>query len=272
MSVRIVHLSDLHFGRDRPELAAPLIEAVGDLAPDLVAVSGDLTQRARIAQFRAARAFLDRMPAPVLCVPGNHDTPLDNLFVRLVRPFSRYKAMIDRDLEPRVDLGEVRVIGVNTVNPLAWQRGRIGARSVARICAGFRGQGGAWPGVVVLHHPLEHAAGTDKALTRGAGRALAAFGACGADIVLCGHLHSWRAEPGSVVRNTLLVQAGTSLSTRARDEPNDFNLLTIDAGRVRIDRYAAKADARSFARIGARSFLRTDEGWEADAEAARQGA
>ena len=72
---RIAHLSDLHFGRDRPELLDPLVEAVNDLSPDLAAISGDLTQRARPAQFRAARDFIDRLEAPVLAVPGNHDVP-----------------------------------------------------------------------------------------------------------------------------------------------------------------------------------------------------
>lgn len=267
MTTRIVHLSDLHFGRDRPELAEPLVTVVGELAPDLVAVSGDLTQRARIGQFRAARAFLERLPAPVLCVPGNHDTPLDNLFVRLLRPFGRYREHISHDLEPRLDVGDVAVVGANTVNPLAWQRGRIGPRTVDRVCAAFRAREGAGPNVVVLHHPLEHAPGTDKALTRGAGRALAAFGACGAHVVLCGHLHSWRTAAATAGRGTLLVQAGTSLSTRVRDEPNDFNLLTLDGRTARVDRYAARDDARGFTHEGAYRFLRRDAGWEVDQRA-----
>ncbi|RDC73965.1 metallophosphoesterase [Rhodovulum sp. 12E13] len=265
MTTRIVHLSDLHFGRDRPELAEPLIAAVGELAPDLVAVSGDLTQRARIGQFRAARAFLERLPAPVLCVPGNHDTPLDNLFVRLLRPFGRYREHISQDLEPRLNVGDVAVVGANTVNPLAWQRGRIGPRTVDRVCAAFRARGDSGPNVVVLHHPLEHAPGTDKALTRGAGRALAAFGACGAHVVLCGHLHSWRTAAATVARGTLLVQAGTSLSTRVRDEPNDFNLITLDGRAARVDRYTARDNATGFAHEGAYRFMRSDAGWEIDA-------
>jgi hypothetical protein len=121
--------------------------------------------------------------------------------------------------------------------------------------------------VVVLHHPLEHAPGTDKALTRGAGRALAAFGACGAHVVLCGHLHSWRTAAATAARGTLLVQAGTSLSTRVRDEPNDFNLLTLDGRAARVDRYTARDDARGFTHEGAYRFLRRDAGWEVDPRA-----
>ena len=61
MTTRLIHLSDLHFGRDRPELMRPLLDAVNGLSPDLVAISGDLTQRAFDSQFRAARAFIDRI-------------------------------------------------------------------------------------------------------------------------------------------------------------------------------------------------------------------
>src|SRR5207253_1287181 len=75
----IVHLSDVHFGRVDAAIVAPLVDTIRAIAPDLVAVSGDLTQRARRAQFRAARAFLDRLPVPQLVVPGNHDVPLFNL-------------------------------------------------------------------------------------------------------------------------------------------------------------------------------------------------
>ena len=96
----IVHLSDLHFGRTRPDLLEPLVEAVNGAAPDLVAVSGDLTQRARGRQFREARAFLDRLAAPCLVVPGNHDVPLDHLLLRLFGPWRRYCRLIGSELEP----------------------------------------------------------------------------------------------------------------------------------------------------------------------------
>ncbi|WP_413220367.1 metallophosphoesterase [Tritonibacter mobilis] len=98
---RLLHLSDLHFGRDRPELLDPLIEQINGLAPDLVAISGDLTQRARDWQFMRAREMIDRIKAPCLVVPGNHDTPLDNLFERVLMPWRRYRKWIACDLNRR---------------------------------------------------------------------------------------------------------------------------------------------------------------------------
>jgi 3',5'-cyclic AMP phosphodiesterase CpdA len=78
----LVHLSDIHFGRVNPSLLAPLVKTINEIEPDLVAVSGDLTQRARSHQFREARAFLDSLPQPQIIVPGNHDIaqPLLALF------------------------------------------------------------------------------------------------------------------------------------------------------------------------------------------------
>ena len=87
----IVHLSDLHFGRVNAALIEPLVRVVREVEPDLVAISGDLTQRARSYQFQEARLFLDTLPKPQIVVPGNHDIPLHNLFARFVEPLTRYK-------------------------------------------------------------------------------------------------------------------------------------------------------------------------------------
>src|SRR3954463_7318803 len=70
---RLAHLSDLHFGRVDPAAVEGLVRSLEDARPDLIVVSGDFTQSARTGEFRAARAFLDRLPAPTFAVPGNHD-------------------------------------------------------------------------------------------------------------------------------------------------------------------------------------------------------
>ena len=95
---RVVHLSDLHFGRDRPALLTPLLHAVNSLAPDLVVISGDFTQRARPEQFKTAAAFIAALQPPTLSIPGNHDVPLDNLLLRIFLPWRGYRKWIDRDL------------------------------------------------------------------------------------------------------------------------------------------------------------------------------
>ena len=263
---RIVHISDVHFGRDREELLDPLVAEVNAIAPDLIVVSGDLTQRARHQQFRRARAFLDRFDAPWLAVPGNHDTPLDNLAVRLLWPWARYRRWIARDLEPVHEDEAVVVVGVNTVNPLGWQRGRIARKAVRRVCSAFAPTRGRRVRIVVVHHPLEHAPGERKELMRGAEAALDALADCGADIVLSGHLHSWRAEPFAKREGrtaVLQVQAGTGLSSRLRGEQNDFNLLEVEARTVTIQRYAADEGEGGFHPAERRRFQLGTAGWAA---------
>jgi len=254
----IMYLSDLHFGRTRPDLLDPLIGTVNGAAPDLVVVSGDLTQRARVRQFREARALLDRIEAPCLVVPGNHDTPLDNIPLRLFGPWRRYRRWIGENLERGFRDDKLSVRGVNTANPLNWQRGRINRHRVARICSALDGQDAVRTHIVVAHHSFAHAPEEQhKALMRGAVRALAALAGCGADVVLSGHLHTWRAEPSGAgdgqTPSMLLVQAGTGLSTRVRSEENDFNLLRVPPGEIAIERFAASHDASGY--LQARSAL-----------------
>ena len=253
---RIIHLSDLHFGRARPELLEPLVAAVNGLAPDLVAISGDLTQRARRGQFKQARDFIDRLEPPVLCVPGNHDVPLENLAVRLVAPFMAYRRYVSVVLEPVFEAEGTTVVGLNTVNPYVWQSGKVGQRAVERACAVFEGRDDTVR-IVVAHHPFEHGPDVEKKPMRGAAGAIDRLADCGADIVLTGHLHTWMAEPFAERpgrRGAVQVHAGTGLSTRVRGEENDFNLLTVRDRRLLVERYAAAADAQDFTKVGEAHF------------------
>src|SRR3954451_17492079 len=109
----IVHLSDLHFGRVNPLLLDPLLKIVKEIGPDVVAVSGDLTQRARSHQFQQARSFLDALPKPQIVVPGNHDIPLHNVFARFLEPLTKYEHYITEDLQPAYEDEEVMIVGVN---------------------------------------------------------------------------------------------------------------------------------------------------------------
>src|SRR5690242_14627277 len=90
----IAQISDLHFGREIGAVIESLLVSLAQHGPDLVVVSGDLTQRARMSEFTQARRFLDRIAEPKLVVPGNHDLPLYNIAARLVRPLRNYNRFI----------------------------------------------------------------------------------------------------------------------------------------------------------------------------------
>ena len=257
---RLIHLSDLHFGRTRADLLEPLIAQVNALKPDLIAISGDFTQRARISQYQEAAAFLARLTAPFLAVPGNHDTPLDNIAVRFFNPWGRYRRYIHPETEPVYHDAEIDVVGVNTVNRFSWQRGHLSRKRLDRVCAAFGPDSPQTTQVVVLHHPLEHQAETTKQLMQGARRALGGLSGCGADIVLSGHLHNTHVGPFTAQPGLLFVQAGTGLSTRVRGESNTFNCLDIHPGQVEITSYRAE-DNPVFEVAQTGRFRRHEMGW-----------
>lgn len=236
---RVVHISDLHFGKDDERLADPLLSAIIRARPDVIAVSGDLTQRARGSQFRAARAFLDALPAPWICVPGNHDLPLYNLPVRLAAPYYGYRRHITDDLAPYLDLEGLAIKGLNTAWPFAWQRGRLRRRQLDRACKLFEGFDGAR--LVLAHHPFQQSPESHKQLMPGAQDALERLAECGTDIILTGHLHLWRAAPfvAKKGRNILQVHVGTGLSTRLRGQENDFAILDIEDQHCTLTRMVA---------------------------------
>src|SRR5271166_2836489 len=121
----IAHLSDLHFGRHDAAVAEALVADLAALRPDLVVISGDLTQRARRGEFAAARAFLDRLPAPFIAVPGNHDVPLYDLVRRTFRPLHRFARYITDLSHPFFADAEIAVLGINTARSMAISSGRI---------------------------------------------------------------------------------------------------------------------------------------------------
>src|SRR5262249_26271474 len=116
----ILHVSDLHFGPVWHAGAADaVLQTAHDCAPDAIVVSGDLTMRAKPAQFAAAGEFLRRLPsAPQIVVPGNHDVPLYRVVERLLRPYAGYRKHISRNLDEVHRLPGLTVVSLNTTSPL----------------------------------------------------------------------------------------------------------------------------------------------------------
>jgi 3',5'-cyclic AMP phosphodiesterase CpdA len=262
----IVHLSDLHFGRVNPSLLDPLLTVVRDVAPDVVAISGDLTQRARSYQFQQARSFLDALPKPQIVVPGNHDIPLHNLFARFLEPLTKYKLYITDDLQPVYEDEEVAIVGVNTARSLTFKGGRINETQVSRLREKFCSFGEGVVKVVVTHHPFDLPEGHhERDLVGRAQMAMTGLAECGADLFLAGHLHI--SHTGHTKRynihgySALVVQAGTATSTRERGEVNSFNLLRIAYPAITVEKFAWNASTTSFAVSTVEQFKHTAEGW-----------
>ncbi|MEO8084093.1 MAG: metallophosphoesterase family protein [Ardenticatenales bacterium] len=262
----IVHLSDLHFGRIDPPILGPLARAVAAIQPDVVAISGDLTQRARVSQFEEARAFLDRLPRPQIVVPGNHDIPLHNLFLRFKGPLKRFRQYITADPHPMYVDDEIAVIGVNTARSLVAKGGRLNRVQVGHICEQFGRLGPEHVRIVVTHHPFDVPDGWgERNLVGRARMAVEAFAECGVDLFLAGHLHL--NHFGSTARydieghSALVIQAGTASSTRGRGEPNSFNVLEVDSGRIRVNTHSWHRERGAFGVSDTRAFQRVESGW-----------
>jgi 3',5'-cyclic AMP phosphodiesterase CpdA len=263
----LVHLSDLHFGRVDALLLDPLHDLVHRLAPDLVVVSGDLTQRARSEQFEAARAWLDTLPGPQIIVPGNHDISLYNVFRRFLQPLDRYRRYITDDLEPVYKDEEIAVLGVNTARSLTFKDGRVNLEQVARIRTELQQLGPEVTRIVVTHHPFDLPENVDeRQLVDRAPMAMRVFAECGVDLLLSGHLHTSHA--GSTAQRyriseyaALVVQAGTATSTRARGEVNSFNVIRVEPERVEVDRYGWDAIGMAFTLTRTESFIRSGNVW-----------
>ena len=264
---KIVHLSDLHFGRVDEALIEPLVGAVVEAAPRLVVVSGDLTQRARESQFREARAFLDRLPRPQVVVPGNHDVPLYDVVSRFGKPLEKFRRLIADDTEPFYEDEEMVVAGVNTARSLTRKYGRVNYRQVSRLRERLCGYGDGVLKVVVTHHPFDLPPGHDEREIVGRARmAMEAFASCGADLLLAGHLHvghtghtAERYKIGG--HSALFVQAGTATSTRTRSEVNSFNVIRLKHPHLQVERHTWHGDARAFRPGPAETFRRTPGGW-----------
>jgi len=249
-----------------PLVLDPLVRIVREVEPDVVAVSGDLTQRARSHQFQEARSFLDSLPKPQIVVPGNHDIPLHNVYARFLEPLTKYERYITDDLQPVYEDEELVIVGVNTARSSVFKGGRINRSQVTRLREKFCSLGEGVVKAVVTHHPFDLPEGyADRDLVGRASMAMTELAECGADLFLAGHLHI--SHTGYTKRykirghSALVVQAGTATSTRERGEANSFNVIRIAYPEITVEKFAWNPATTSFAVLTVEQFKQTAEEW-----------
>jgi 3',5'-cyclic AMP phosphodiesterase CpdA len=273
----LLHISDTHFGTEQPEVVEALLRLTDTHRPELVVLSGDITQRARRSQFRAAREFVDRLNTPsTLAIPGNHDIPLFNLAARLFWPYANYLREFG-SVAGVHDSSRLRVIALNTTRPSRHKNGVLSRAQIEHVVEQLLK---AQPGqlrIVAMHQPVavERAQDRHDCLRGPVAEAIARWAEAGADLVLGGHIHLpyvmplFKPPPSNpqdrprLKRRLWAVQAGTAVSARVREGiPNSVNLIrwggVLPPGLCLIERWDYLSSANAFARARVTAL---DTGW-----------
>ena len=260
----IFHASDVHFGRPHlHELSEALVCFVHDLGPDAAVISGDLTQRAKASEYRAARAFLDALaPHPAITTPGNHDVPLYRFWERLFTPYRKYRSIIGPDLDTLLDVGAApgapggaRFVALDSSSARrAIVNGRVTARQLGFADEAFAASPAGALRVLIVHHNLvDPGDGPRAPPLRGAGRILERLPRWGVNLVLSGHIHraclGGGGEGVGMHGGVPLIVAGTASSNRGRGGErgrNSFNLIRVEESGIEATVYLYSRDAGRF--------------------------
>ena len=246
---RLLQISDMHFGTEQPDVMAALQALSQNKKPDVLVVSGDITQRATPEQFSHARAFCDSLGiAQMLALPGNHDIPLFNVWARLTRPYARYLQAFGPAMEPELITPALCLATVNTTRWWRHKNGEVSPAQIERVCQQLSRATAQQLRVVVVHQPVHVLRSQDEHdRLRGWQRAVRAWAEAGADIVMGGHIHlpyvcELSLSVSGLSRRMWCVQAGTAVSSRIRREaPNSVNLIEFlseaDGLRCKVERW-----------------------------------
>jgi 3',5'-cyclic AMP phosphodiesterase CpdA len=236
--VRLFHLSDLHFGAEDPEALAWARQTIARENPDAVAITGDLTMRARRREYRAACAWISGLHRQVTVEVGNHDLPYFNLVARFCDPYRRFRR-IEAMVERLVHLPGLAIVPLTTTARaqarLDWSKGWVRRAALDRTLSALDALPDDVDAIVTAHHPLVERSDIGEKLTAGGERALEQLARRRVLAVLSGHVH----DPFDLVHETRfgpvrMIGAGT-LSRRLRSTPPSFNVLTYRDGQLAVD-------------------------------------
>lgn len=235
---RIFHLSDIHFGLEDTRALDWVKREIAVHRPHAVAITGDLTMRARHREFAAATAWINSLEAPVTVEVGNHDMPYFNPFERFFSPYKRFSGMKEK-VERDLDLGTLAIIPLKTAVPaqprLNWSKGWVSPSALESCLSLVDALPAGKRALVAVHHPLREVGTRGTALTRHGERALAELARRNVVGVLSGHVHDafdiMEDTPAGPVR---MIGAGT-LSQRTRSTPPSFNELVWDGRELSVE-------------------------------------
>lgn len=263
----VLHASDLQVGTPfQPEAADALVDLFASTRPDVVVVSGDITQRAKAAEFRRARQLLDRFgDVPLILTPGNHDVPLYRPHERLATPFKQWFAFMgSRALDTVTRIEGATFVALSSAAPRrAVVNGRIDDHQLDFARSAFAETPDADLRVVVVHHHFVPAPDGDGGRTLPRARHIVAtFEEMGVHVVLGGHVHQLHLNDSSRLGSLgdpplPILATGTATSVRGRGVETRHNsvcVLRFESARVRVSPWKREPDASAFEALATVDF------------------
>jgi len=233
----LFHLSDIHFGLEDTRALDWVKQEIAQQRPAAVAITGDLTMRARQHEFAAACRWIQSLDVPVTVEVGNHDMPYFNLIERFLTPYRRFRA-IESLVEREIDVPGMAIVPLKTAvraQPrFNWSKGWITDAALKKCLAAIDALPPGTRALVAVHHPLREVGTAGTALTHGGRKALAELARRPVAGVLSGHVHdAFDITEETVHGPVRMIGAGT-LSQRVRSTPCSFNELRWDGEHLKV--------------------------------------
>lgn len=273
MDLTLLHASDIHFGKHfDPQAADAFLGFAREVSPDLLVLSGDFTQRAKVREYQEARTYLGKLPqVPTVVTPGNHDVPLYRIWERLAAPHRNYRRYLFPELDSVTRIPGATVVALDSTAPwTAIVNGRFRDAQLRFAARAFEKAGQDDLRILVTHHNLARAPDYEpEQVLAGHRRYLAAFSRMGVELILAGHLHrafvasSLDVLPREVDAGPMtIVQSGTTTSKRGRARErrqNSLNVLRVFKDEIRIQPHLLRWEAGAFQPMATYSFPRKRE-------------
>ncbi len=261
----IAHISDIHFGREQPNVMEGLLNTLHRLNPELVVISGDLTQRATAEEYQHGAAFLQRLAWPHIIIPGNHDLSATDLIERFSTPWDKWRQYVQPDTEPMLHSPAYSVVGVNTARAAGWyfdwSRGQINATQVKHVQTALQTVPASSLRIVIAHHPFwlpEQAEYRD--VVTGRDTAIEGFKQAEVDMILSGHIHMAYTH---ILQGIIISHAGTTFSNRLIEgHPNSFNVIRGNRQHLTIE--FMEWNGQQFQQVAQQAFSKQATGWQTE--------
>ena len=270
----LFHCSDLHFGHPAvPEQYEAIEALIQERKYDVVAISGDVTQRSRSGEFQRAREFIKKAErvSQTIVVPGNHDVawwlaPLG--FGDPTKMFAKYRAYISADLEPVLRVAGATLVGLNTSQGVSFETltwnvrdisiiGHLSRPQIARARAEFEHSRAGDARVIVMHHNPVKGELSQRHGLKSTQRILGAFAEAGVDLVLCGHDHQEAVHYIEHTKRGTIVSTAGTMSNRSRGgRPSSVNNIRITESEIEVSTLLWSEENQNFVAGPVKCFAR----------------